>query len=361
MDYMSRALDKAREALGISSPNPPVGAVLVKDGLIVGEGHTMPPGESHAEIIALRQAGSKSRGATLYTTLEPCCHYGRTPPCTREIINAGVSAISIGLIDPNPLVKGMGMAELEEAGLETRLGECEVEVSEICESYIKFVSTGLPFVVAKFAMSLDGKIATRNGESKWITSDNSRMYGSRLRKESDAVVVGIGTVLADNPRLTVRDKAGNTLSRQPYRIILDSKARMSASSDLFGDRGPIMVITAGSLDQDRVSALELAGAEVLRTIGRNDQVDLNELLKLLAGRGITKILVEGGSTVLGSLFDLGLVDKVIAFVAPVILGGENAVSPVGGNGISFMKDALRLQRSNMDVIDGDVIITGYKR
>jgi len=361
MDYMGRALDKAREALGISSPNPPVGAVVVKDGVIVGEGHTMLPGESHAEIIALKQAGAKSQGATLYTTLEPCCHYGRTPPCTREIINAGVLAISVAIIDPNPLVNGMGMAELIEAGLETRVGEYAAEVSEICESYIKFIETGLPFVVAKFAMSLDGKIATKNGESKWITSDNSRLYGVRLRKESDAVMVGIGTVLSDDPRLTVRDNEGNSLDRQPYRIVLDSKARIKTSANLFRDRGPIMIVTSNLPSQSRASALEAAGAEVVRMAGRNGQVDMQQLLRLLADRGMIRILVEGGSAVFGSLFDLGLVDKVIAFIAPVILGGENAVGPVGGDGISSMKDALRLHRSSMDTIESDVVITGYTR
>ena len=360
MDYMSRALDKAREALGTSSPNPPVGAVLVKDGLIVGEGHTMPPGESHAEIIALKQAGSKARGATLYTTLEPCCHYGRTPPCTREIINAGVSAISIGLIDPNPLVKGMGMAELEEAGLETRLGECEVEVSEICESYIKFVSTGLPFVVAKFAMSLDGKISTASGDSKWITSEESRRQSRILRGQADAVIVGIGTVIKDNPQLTVRDDSNLPGKQQPIRIVVDSKGRIPLESKLLAEPG-LSIIAISQSEGQNTRRLSKAGVEMITSPGTDGSVDLHYLLVSLAARGVPSVLVEGGGILLGSFFDLGLVDKVVVFISPVIIGGEGAQSPVKGIGATTMSDALKLKRSSTYPIGKDIVMTGYVR
>ena len=203
MDYMKRAIELAREALGRSSPNPPVGAVIVKDGRIVGEGSTMPRGQAHAEVIALRQAGQQAKGAVLYTTLEPCCHFGRTPPCTRDIIQAGIVEVHTALVDPNPLVNGMGLAELREAGVETRLEEEWEEAVEVAEAYVRFVTTGLPFVIAKFAMSIDGKIASASGDSKWITSEEARCDARVLRGQVDAVAVGIETALSDDPRRRV--------------------------------------------------------------------------------------------------------------------------------------------------------------
>ena len=211
MDYMKRAIELAREALGRSSPNPPVGAVIVKDGRIVGEGSTMPRGQAHAEVIALRQAGQQAKGAVLYTTLEPCCHFGRTPPCTRDIIQAGIVEVHTALVDPNPLVNGMGLAELREAGVETRLEEEWEEAVEVAEAYVRFITTGLPFVIAKFAMSIDGKIASASGDSKWITSEEARCDARVLRGQVDAVAVGIETALSDDPRLTARDMDGNTV------------------------------------------------------------------------------------------------------------------------------------------------------
>ena len=360
MDYMHRALELAREALGVSSPNPPVGAVVVKNGRIVGEGHTLPPGQSHAEIVALRQAGEQARGATLYTTLEPCCQFGRTPPCTREIIQAGVAEVYAALIDPNPSVNGMGLAELEEAGIRTNLGQCEEEAREIAEGYIKFMNTGLPFVVARFAMTLDGKIATNSGESRWITSKEARRYASELRRKCDAVMVGIGTALADDPRLTARDGEGNALERQPLRVVVDSSARLSPGAQLFRETGPVLVATARALEVEIV-ALRSAGAQVVALPAEDGTVDLRSLLRVMGEQEITSVLVEGGETLLGTLFDLGLVDKVVAFVAPIILGGRDAPSPVGGAGISTMAEALRLNRSRVDVLGPDVVITGYVR
>ncbi|MBI2855244.1 MAG: bifunctional diaminohydroxyphosphoribosylaminopyrimidine deaminase/5-amino-6-(5-phosphoribosylamino)uracil reductase RibD, partial [Chloroflexi bacterium] len=292
MDYMRWALELAREALGVSSPNPPVGAVVVRDGQIVGEGHTLPPGQAHAEIVALRQAADQARGATIYTTLEPCCHFGRTPPCTREIIQAGVAEVHAALIDPNPLVNGMGMAELEAAGIKTHLGECEAEAREIAEGYIKLMTTGLPFVVAKFAMSLDGKIATASGESRWITSEEARRYAAELRRQSDAVMVGIGTALADDPRLTARDGKGNPLERQPLRIVVDSSARLSTSAQIFKEPGPVLVATAGALEAE-TQALRSAGAKVVSLPAEDGTVDLGALLCALGEQEVTSVLVEG--------------------------------------------------------------------
>jgi diaminohydroxyphosphoribosylaminopyrimidine deaminase/5-amino-6-(5-phosphoribosylamino)uracil reductase len=360
MDYMKRALELAREAIGLSSPNPPVGAVVVKDGQIVGEGHTLPPGQAHAEVIALRQAGERARGAALYTTLEPCCHFGKTPPCTRDIIQAGIAQVHMAIIDPNPLVNGKGMAELGHAGINSYLDEGDEEAVEIAEAYIKFITVGLPFVVAKFAMSLDGKIATSSGDSKWITSEEARCYARELRQQVDAVAVGIGTVLNDDPKLTSRDRAGNPRERQPLRIVVDSSARLPLVAQLLQEPGPLLVATARA-SKDRMEALCAAGAQVMALPAEDGSVDLRALLKALGEREITSLLVEGGSTLLGSFFDLGLVDKVVAFISPVILGGRDSPSPVAGTGASAMADSMRLKRTRVDVIGQDVVMTGYVR
>ena len=360
MDYMQRALELAREAVGLSNPNPPVGAVVVKDGDIVGEGHTLPPGEAHAEVIALRQAGEQAKGATLYTTLEPCCHFGKTPPCTRDIIQAGITQVHMCIIDPNPLVNGKGMAELEHAGINIYLEEGNEEADEIAEAYIKFVTTGYPFVVAKFAMSLDGKIATSSGDSKWITSEEARCYARELRQQNDAIVVGIGTVLSDDPKLTARDREGNPRERQPLRIVVDSSARLPLEAQLLREPGQILVATAHAL-KDRTEALCAVGAQVLTLTAEDGFVDLKALLKVLGEWQITSLLVEGGCTLLGSFFDTGLVDKVVAFISPVILGGLGSPSPVAGTGAITMADALRLKRTRLDVIGHEVMMTGHVR
>ena len=225
MSHMRRALSLAGRAVGSVSPNPAVGAVVVKDGAVVGEGWTQPPGQPHAEVMALRQAGEKSAGAALYSTLEPCHHYGRTPPCTETILAAEVAEVHAAVVDPNPLVSGKGAAHLNEAGVKTVLGEEEEEARRLMEAYFKHITTGLPFVTAKFAMSLDGKTATRTGDSKWISGEEARRYANSLRAASDAIMAGISTVLADDPRLTARDDNDNPLARQPLRIVVDSRGR----------------------------------------------------------------------------------------------------------------------------------------
>ncbi|MDP6102197.1 MAG: bifunctional diaminohydroxyphosphoribosylaminopyrimidine deaminase/5-amino-6-(5-phosphoribosylamino)uracil reductase RibD [Dehalococcoidia bacterium] len=360
MGYMKRALELSREALGLSSPNPPVGAVVVKDGRIVGEGHTLPPGQAHAEVIALNQAGELARSATLYTTLEPCCHFGKTPPCTRAIIQAGIAQVHIATNDPNPLVNGKGVAELEGAGLSIHQDECSEEAEEVTEAYIKFVTTGLPFVVAKFAMSLDGKIAASSGDSKWISSEDARYYARELRQWNDAIIVGIGTILDDDPRLTARDGDGCPRAKQPVRIVVDTSARVPLSAQLFREPGPLLVVTARAT-KNRTEALRGAGAQVLSLPADDGSVDLSGLLKVLGEREITSLLAEGGGTLLGSFFDLGLVDKVVAFVSPVILGGRGSPSPVAGAGATVMADSIRLKRTKVDVVGEDVMMTGYVR
>ena len=359
MGYMSHALELARRAEGRVSPNPPVGAVLVKDGEIVGTGCTQPPGQSHAEAVALREAGEAASGAALYTTLEPCSHHGRTPPCTDAIIEAGVAEVHAAMLDPNPNVRGGGMAILANAGLNTRLGESEAKARLLLEAYVKYVMTGTPFVTAKFAMSLDGKIATGTGDSKWISGEKARRMVHRLRAGADAVMVGIGTALADDPQLTARNKLGEPLDRQPLRVVVDTRGRMYPGARMLGEPGRTLV-ASGDIDDGPAGALRSAGAEVVALPGGGESVDLGALMGHLASEhGVTSLLVEGGATLLGSLFDLGLVDKVIAFVSPVIIGGETAPTPVAGAGFERMADTLRLERVRWDKYGRDMAITGY--
>ena len=359
MGYMSHALELARRAEGRVSPNPPVGAVLVRDDEIVGSGCTQPPGQSHAEAVALREAGDAARGAILYTTLEPCSHHGRTPPCTDAIIEAGVASVHAAILDPNPNVRGGGMAILADAGLSTRIGEGEPKARLLLEAYVKYVTTGTPFVTAKFAMSLDGKIATRTGDSKWISGEKARRAVHRLRATSDAIMVGINTVLADDPRLTARDKNGEPLDRQPLRVVADTRGRMPTDAGMLAEPGRTLV-AAGDIDDAARASLRRAGAEVVSLPGDGPSVDLAALMDCLASdHGVTSLFVEGGAAVLGSLFDLGAVDKVIAFVSPVIVGGETASTPVAGAGFERMADALRLERVRWDRYGRDMAITGY--
>ncbi len=358
--HMERALELAKQGVGTTSPNPSVGAVIVREGRVVGEGHTQPPGSAHAEIVALRQASEAACGATLYVTLEPCCHHGRTPPCSDAIIKAGVAEVHLATIDPNPIVSGKGKAALEAAGIRVLIGEREQEAREAIESHAKYITTGTPFVAVKYAMSLDGKLATRTGDSKWISGEASRAYVQELRRQADAIAVGIGTALADNPRLTVRDAAGRPAKRQPFRVVIDSQGRLPTSAVLLTEPGKALVATARASTRAR-AALERAGAEVVSLPGPDDQVDLKALLRLLGQREITSLLVEGGSALLGSFFQQGLVDKVYAFVAPVIIGGEGAPSPVGGAGVEHMAQALRLHRVRTTQLGEDTLVVGYTR
>ena len=238
-EYMRRALSLARLAVGYTNPNPAVGAVIVKDGFVAGRGCTQPAGSSHAEVVALRQAGEKAKGATMYVTMEPCCHYGRTPPCTQAIINAGISEIYVSLLDPNPLVSGRGMRELNEAGIKTYFGVCQEEAYEINEAYIKFITTGSPFITIKVAMSLDGKIATKTGHSKWISNEEARNYVHSLRHSANAIMVGVNTIIKDNPKLTARgcQGKGGTPKAQPLRLIVDSSGRTPLDSQVFKQPG----------------------------------------------------------------------------------------------------------------------------
>ena len=359
-DPMNRAINLARSALGSTSPNPAVGAVILRDGVVVGEGCTQPAGQHHAEIGALMQAGPAARGATLFCTLEPCCHYGRTPPCTDAIIAAGINQVVYAVRDPNPRVSGGGKTALRAAGIAVKQ-QPNPEAEVLYEAFAKHITTGRPFVVAKFAMSLDGKIATRTGASQWITGPAARARVQQMRKELDAIMVGIGTTLADNPQLTARDADGNPLpsNLQPTRVVVDSHGRTPPDSRMMSQPGRTIIATAGRVDPARVARLEEAGAEVREFPGPDGRVHISELLQYLGSEGIVSVLVEGGGAVLGAALDAGLIDKVYAFVAPMLIGGADASSPIGGSGATVMADVWHLERTDLEQIGPDWLITGY--
>ncbi len=359
MSHMDIALSLARRSLGAVSPNPPVGAVVVKGGIAVGEGSTQPPGREHAEIMALQEAGARSEGATLYSTLEPCNHRGRTPPCTAAIVRAGISEVRVATLDPNPNVVGGGVQALEEAGVRVRVGEGEKRARLLMEAYLKYVEEGMPFVTAKFAMTLDGKIATHTGDSKWISGDKARWEVHGLRHITDAIMVGINTVMADNPQLTARDERGKPRERQPLRVIVDSRGRIPLNARMISEPGETLIVVSTATPEARESLVE-AGLGVVEAAEDDGSVDLTALMRHLAGEmDITSLCVEGGASILGSLFDHGLVHKVIAFVSPTIIGGGDAPSPVAGRGIELMSDAIKLERVKWDRFGRDMAITGY--
>ena len=357
---MRRALALARQAVGSVSPNPAVGAVVVTpEGVIVGAGYTRPPGQGHAEIGALEQAGRRAQGATLYTTLEPCCHYGRTPPCTDAIIAAGIRQVIAAAIDPNPQVAGQGMAALQAAGLATAFEETD-GVHELYEAFAKHIATGQPFVTAKFAMSLDGKIATYSGDSQWITGPQARARVQQLRRESDAIMVGINTLLADDPLLTARDADGSPRPIQPLRVVLDSHCRTPPTARMLREPGSTLIATIPAAPPETAARLGAAGAEVLTVpADAAGMVALSEVLTELGRRGIVSLLVEGGGITLGTLFDRGLVDKVYVFIAPVIIGGRQAASPIEGHGAARMAEAWPVTQTRLEQIGPDWLITGY--
>ncbi|MSQ12515.1 MAG: bifunctional diaminohydroxyphosphoribosylaminopyrimidine deaminase/5-amino-6-(5-phosphoribosylamino)uracil reductase RibD [Dehalococcoidia bacterium] len=355
---MERALELARSARGRTSPNPAVGALLVKNGRVVGEGATQPAGSDHAEAVALKQAGAEARGATLYVTLEPCAHFGRTPPCSTAIVQAGVAEVHIAVLDANPIVVGKGKAELEAAGVRVALGEAENEARELVEEHTRWITTRLPFVTAKYAMTLDGKIATVTGESRWISGPEARAYVHRLRSEADAVMIGVATALQDDPHLTARDQAGAPLPRQPLRVVVDSHGRLPPTAQMLRQPGKTLV-AAIAIPEARKQTMVRAGAEVLECPGKNGAVDLAALLRTLGERQVISVFVEGGGTLFGSLFVEGLVDKVVAFISPRIVGGSSAPTPVAGPGIPVLARSVALHRTRVQRIGDDVLVIGY--
>jgi diaminohydroxyphosphoribosylaminopyrimidine deaminase / 5-amino-6-(5-phosphoribosylamino)uracil reductase len=360
MDYMEKALSLARLALGQVSPNPAVGAVLVKNGTIIGEGYTQPPGSHHAEIAALQQASGDTTGSTMYVTLEPCCHFGRTPPCTQAIIGAGVAQVHMAMLDPNPLVAGKGQAKLESAGILTSVGLEAEQARELNEAYVKYVTTGLPFITVKLAISLDGKIATHSGDSKWISSEESRQFAHNLRYTHDAIMTGVNTVLADDPQLTTRccGGRGGTTKKQPLRVIVDGHGRTPVTARVFHEQGRSLLAFGRPPTSEEVRTFADLNAEVLSLPADNGIIDLRQLLRALGRREITSVLVEGGGILNGSLFDQGVVDKVIVFIAPVIIGGE-AKTAIAGHGVEKIADAYNLEHVSIARFGPDIMVQGY--
>ncbi len=356
--YMKIALELAAKARGRTSPNPMAGAVIVKEGNIVGRGYHLQPGTPHAEVNALNEAGKKAKGGTLYVTLEPCCHYGRTGPCTEAIIQAGVTKVVAAMIDPNPLVSGKGFKRLRDAGIEVVCGVLENEARRLNEVFIKYITTGMPFIVAKAAISLDGKIATRSGKSKWITGPVTRAYGHQMRDWYDAVMVGIGTVLADDPLLSTRLPGGG--GRDPVRVILDSQARIPLNARVLNQqsKAPTIIAVTASVKHEKLEALRLAGAQVL-VVGGGHRVDVAALMKMLGKRGITSVLIEGGAGIHGAAIPAGIADKAAWFIAPIIIGGLGAPGPVGGLGVDELSEAPALEIVEVRSMGQDIYVEAY--
>lgn len=355
--YMARALELAERGRGLVEPNPMVGCVVVAaDGAIVGEGYHTRFGADHAEVEALRRAGKAATGATLYVTLEPCCHHGKTPPCTQAIIAAGVQRVVAAMADPFPKVAGEGIAALRAAGIAVEVGLLEAEARWLNAPFLKRIATGMPWVIAKWAMTLDGKLATSSGDSRWISGEASRRIVHALRGRVDAVMVGSGTAVADDPLLTARPPG----QRIATRIVLDSKATLASESQLVlsAAEAPVMVVATELASPADRARLTSHGCEVFVAAGETPAARLETLLKELGGRGMTNILVEGGGTLLGTLFDARLVDEVHTFIAPRIAGGATAPSPVAGCGIQFMVDTLQLTDPQVALVERDIYIHG---
>lgn len=357
--FMEHALVLAARARGRTSPNPLVGAVIVRDSEIVGEGYHQRAGEAHAEINALNQARTLADGATMYVTLEPCCHWGRTPPCTEAVIRAKLANVFIATEDPNPRVSGNGIRQLEEAGIPVQVGLCEGESRQLNEVFIKYITTQCPFVILKSAISLDGKIATASGESQWITSEASRLKGHEIRAQVDAILVGVGTVLQDNPSLTAR--LPERQNEDPIRVVVDSRGRTPLEAKIFSpdsDAGTLIAVTE-SVSLERVEGFKAAGAEVLIIEKKNGRVCLRELMRELGRKGITSVLIEGGGEVNSAALQAGIVDKLMFFIAPKLIGGKEAPGPIGGAGIGRLSDAFELRDVKTTQIDTDFLIEGY--
>jgi len=341
---MARALELARK--GFTSPNPRVGAVVVRDGEIIGEGYHVAAGLPHAEINALR--GLDAKDCTLYVTLEPCSHHGRTPPCTDAIIKAGISRVVCAMEDPNPKVSGI--EKLKDAGIDVRIGVLEADARKLNEIFIKHVETGTPFVLLKTAMSLDGKISTFSGDSKWITSEESRRFSRKLRGLYDSIMVGVRTVINDDPSL--RSEEG----KDPLRVILDTHLRSPLDSKVFDDDN-VMVFSSSSCDQSRLEEFIDRGIEIV--LCGEKRPDIKEVIKVLGSRGITSVFIEGGAEVNGSAISSGIVDKLLFFIAPKIVGGRDAPGPIGGMGIEKISDSLELDITSVKKCGQDIVIEAY--
>lgn len=354
--YMRLAMQLAGNAIGRTSPNPLVGAVIVKDNRVVGCGWHRKAGTPHAEVHALNQAGELAQGADVYVTLEPCAHYGKTPPCAKALVEAKVKNVYGGLLDVNPKVAGKGFKILEDAGIHVEYGFLQDELRKQNEVFFKWIEHKKPFVVLKAAMTLDGKIATATGQSKWITNETSRAYGYKLRDIYDGIMVGINTVIEDNPMLTARVDGG----KNPIRIVVDSSLRIDINANVVQDKSAkTIVATTDKADKDKILKLQAQDVDVIVVDkDKNDKVDIEKLLDILGQQNICSILVEGGATLSGSFVAKKLVDKVYFFIAPKIIGGKEAKTPVAGTGILNLQEALTLKDIQIEKLEEDILIIG---
>ena len=358
--FMEQAISLAAKGEGFTSPNPTVGAVVVKDGHIVGQGWHQAAGKPHAEVNAIDDAGSLAEKADLYVTLEPCNHTGRTPPCTEKIIRAGISRVVMAVRDPNPEVTGGGLAFLKSHGIEVVEGVCREQAAKQIEWFLKYIRTKTPFVTLKCAMTLDGRIATRTGDSRWITGESAREHVHRLRHAADAIMVGVGTVMADNPRLTARLKDRPT--RDPIRVILDSRLTADENATVFhlDSTAETILVTGKAVDPERRARFEKTGVRVI--MENQDQhggINLPDRMRRLGEMSVTSLLIEGGGRVGGSALRSGIVDKVCFFYAPKILGGDDGVPVCAGAGPEMMKDVLQVKNISVQRFDEDFLVEGY--
>lgn len=354
--YMRLAMQLAGNAIGRTSPNPLVGAVIVKDNRVVGCGWHRKAGTPHAEVHALNQAGELAQGADVYVTLEPCAHYGKTPPCAKALVEAKVKNVYGGLLDVNPKVAGKGFKILEDAGIHVEYGFLQDELRKQNEVFFKWIEHKKPFIVLKAAMTLDGKIATATGQSKWITNETSRAYGYKLRDIYDGIMVGINTVIEDNPMLTARVDGG----KNPIRIVVDSSLKIDINANVVQDKSAKTIIaTTDKANKDKILKLQAQDVDVIVVDkDENDKVDIEKLLDILGQQNICSILVEGGATLSGSFVAKKLVDKVYFFIAPKIVGGKEAKTPVAGIGILNLQEALALKDIQIEKLEEDILIIG---
>jgi diaminohydroxyphosphoribosylaminopyrimidine deaminase/5-amino-6-(5-phosphoribosylamino)uracil reductase len=359
--YMKVAIAQARKAVGKVSPNPMVGAVVVKKGEILGRGYHHQAGSPHAEINALRKAGKKTKNADLYVNLEPCCHYGRTPPCVNAIIDSGVKKVIIGIRDPNPLVSGKGISRLNAAGIITHVGVLEEECTALNEIYIKYITKKIPFTILKIAATLDGRIATRSGDSRGITGQQSLRVVHALRSQSDAIMAGIGTVQADNPLLTTRlhGKRG----KDPIRVIVDSSLKVSPRAKVFNphSQAGVIIATTKNASERKKKQLDKAGAKVLTIDSENGRVGLKKLMIALGKLEISSLLIEGGTRLATAALEDGIVDKIVFFYAPKILGGRLAPGITAGEGVEHINRALKVSDLKVRRCGEDILVEGYIR
>lgn len=359
MNYMKRAIELAYKGAGYVSPNPMVGAVIVKNGKIIGEGYHQQYGSNHAEVNAFLNAVEDVTGAEMYVTLEPCSHYGHTPPCAKTIVDKKIKKVYIGSHDPNPKVAGKGIEILKSGGVEVETGVMENECNKINPIFFKYITTKEPYVVLKSAITLDGKIAAYTGDSKWVTNESSRQLVQMLRHNLKAIMVGINTVLADNPRLNCRIENGVN----PIRIIVDSKLRIPLDANVLklNNTDKCIIATTNYCDKEKKDQLIKMGINVIETNSNDGQVNLKELMTILGELKIDSILLEGGGSLNYSMLNENLVDKAMFFIAPKIIGGKDATTPVEGKGISLMKDAIELKNIEVENIQNDILITGDLR